>query len=166
MIGIVYWSAFIALAWVMITGQVGWDSLLLGYGIGLLLLLAMRRLGVSFAYILGPRRLFGVLLLGLQTLWVAFTASIQVAQVILQPRLNLHTGVIRLDTRDRTPLQVYSAISAHNISVAPGTLVIDIEDGGVLYVHCLNLERAERTVQHDQDQRAQLLETILGKPHE
>lgn len=69
-------------------------------------------------------------------------ASIVVAKIVLQPKINIKPGIIAVPIRAKTDVGI-TAIS-NTISLTPGTLTIDVsDDRSALYVHCLNIDDAK-----------------------
>ena len=61
-------------------------------------------------------------------------SSLEVARVVLHPRLPISPTVIEIDSR--SPNQVDQVILANSITLAPGTLAMDVHDGRLL-IHAL-----------------------------
>ncbi len=87
------------------------------------------------------------------------TSGWQVARIVLDPRLPISPGVIAIPTDCRSELSL--ALSAHAVSVAPGELVIEIDDEGVMYTHVLDATRKSAYVQEAQQVRENLLRKIF-----
>jgi multisubunit Na+/H+ antiporter MnhE subunit len=85
-----------------------------------------------------------------------------VVKLVLSPKIELKTGIIALQTGDKSADQKLAALSAHGLNMSPGQLVIDFEDGGTLYVHCLDLEASRPTLEAEQARRLHLLHRIIG----
>ncbi len=154
----------IALLWVAVTGRVTPGGLAVGYLIGLALLLLLGRLGIRPRRGLSPRQLGAALRYAGRLLADITVSSVQVARIILSPRLRLQTGILALPSGDRRDDQLLTALSAHGINVSPGQLVIDIDDMGTLYVHCLDLKASRGTIEAQQRARLQLLSEAVGEP--
>ena len=70
-------------------------------------------------------------------------ANIDVAKIVLSPKLPTNTGIVKLHTsleRDYDKL-----LLANAITLTPGTITLDL-DGEDLYVHVLNLKTLDRAV--------------------
>jgi multicomponent Na+:H+ antiporter subunit E len=66
-------------------------------------------------------------------------ASIVVAKIVLQPKINIKPGIIAVPIRAKTDVGI-TAIS-NTISLTPGTLTIDVsDDRSALYVHCIDID--------------------------
>lgn len=76
-------------------------------------------------------------------LWQIVQANLQVARLVLDPRLPIDPVVIRARTAMRRDLAV--ATLANSITLTPGTVTVDI-DGDELVVHALTPETAADVV--------------------
>ena len=54
-----------------------------------------------------------------------------------------------------------TALSAHAITLAPGEMVVEIGEGGVMYTHTLDASQAADYVAEAQDLRRELLRKIF-----
>lgn len=153
----------IAIVWIAITGRVSLDSFALGYFLGLVTLAALRLLGIRFGKVRSADQLLAVLIYGGTILLNGFKSSLKVVKLVLSPKIKLETGIVALNTGDLSESQLLTALSAHGINTTPGQLVIDIADGGVLYIHCLDLEASRAVVEPEQARRIHLLRRILGE---
>lgn len=153
----------IAVVWCLITGHVSLDSLFVGYLVGIFSLAILRRLGVRFGKLRSPDQLVALAIYTGTILWTGFRSSLKVAKMVLAPKIELKTGVIALDTGDLSESQLLSALSAHGINTTPGEVVIDLADGGVLYIHCIDLAATQRVIHEEQAQRMRLLRRITGE---
>jgi len=153
----------VSILWVLVTGRVTLGSLLVGSVIGVVGVHALRKLGVRLARRLTPDQIVAALQYAGLLVWNALVSSVQVTRLILSPRLDLHTGIVALRTGDTDPDQKLAAISAHSINMTPGQLVIDFDDRGTLFVHCIDYETTRRTLEADQDRRMRFLRRIVGE---
>lgn len=154
----------IALLWMAITGNVSPGAALVGYLLGLAILLVLRQLGLR------PRRGLNLRQLGAAAIYVGrllidiVVSSVQVARIILGRRPRLRTGILAVPSGDRRDDQLLTALSAHGINVSPGQLVIDIDEMGTLYIHCLDLAASRPTIEAQQRERLRLLRAVVGDP--
>ena len=154
----------VALLWVAVTGRVTPGGLAVGYVIGLAIMLLLGRVGIR------PRRGLSLPQVGAAIVYAGrlladiTVSSLQVARIILSPRLRLQTGILALPSGDRREDQLLAALSAHGINVSPGQLVIDIDELGTLYVHCLDLEASHLRIEPQQQERLRLLSKVIGEP--
>jgi multicomponent Na+:H+ antiporter subunit E len=122
-----------------------WDvqSLLLGLGVALLVALVIpTHLTREPMKLLNPVRWFWAAVYLPVLLYHIIRANLQVAYIVLHPDLPISPGTVRI----KTSLRSSSARSAlaNSITLTPGTLTVDIDDGSgsdeaSLYVHCLVL---------------------------
>lgn len=161
-IQILFLSLPISLIWMGVTGQVSFGSFLVGYVIGILTLLVLARIGVRFQKHIKPGQPLAVITYTGLILWNGLISSFQVVKLVLSPKIELKTGIVALPTGDHSADQQLAALSAHGINMTPGQLVIDFDDNGTLYVHCLDLEASRPTLEAEQARRLQLLRRIMG----
>jgi multicomponent Na+:H+ antiporter subunit E len=152
----------IALIWMGVTGRVSPGSFLIGCLIGLLVLGVLSRIGVRVQHPMKPSQALAFLTYTGIVLWNGLISSLQVAKLVLSPKIELRTGILAFSTGDNSPEQLLAALSAHGINVTPGQLVIDFDDQGTLYIHCLDLEAARPTLEAEQTRRLHLLRRIIG----
>ncbi|CAG0929639.1 Na(+)/H(+) antiporter subunit E [Thermoflexales bacterium] len=108
-------------------------------------------------------RLPGALLALLQYIIVLMIelirSGLQVARIVLSPSLPIRPGIIAIPSGTNSELA--TALSAHAISVTPGELVVEIDDQGVMYTHCLDASQPEEARLFAQRQRHDLLRRII-----
>lgn len=153
----------VAVVWVAVTGKTSLDSLGLGYIIGLFVIWLMERMDIRFTGVKSIDRIVALVTYVVTILWTSFVSSLHVARMVLRPKIELKTGVIRLNTGDLSESQMLTALSAHGINMTPGEMVIEIADGGDLYVHCIDLEESRPVIEQQQAKRLKLLRRIVGE---
>jgi multicomponent Na+:H+ antiporter subunit E len=72
--------------------------------------------------------------------WNIILANIEVARLILHPRMPINPALVTFETRLRDPMA--RVVVANTITLTPGTVTIDLEDQSFL-VHALVPESAE-----------------------
>lgn len=101
--------------------------------------------------------------LGLYFLWLVreiIISNLQVAYLVLHPKLPIDPGLLRFRTQLRS--RVGHVILANSITLTPGTITVDFTEGTYL-VHALVPEAAGALL----DQRMQSkLKAIFGEPEE
>lgn len=139
-----FWAtaAVLFVFWILITGRLHWQHLLIGalcaYGITVfnrdLLLNPEERplylkstLGKWFSY-------FFILVVAI------FKANWDVAKIVLNPRLDISPGFVRYRTKVKKPLN--RVILANSITLTPGTLSVEVEED-VYVVHAITRASAE-----------------------
>ncbi len=156
------YSLLIGLVWVAVTGEVSLDGLFVGFIVGLLTLALLHRVGVDLPKRISAGQPIALLIYTAGILWNGLISSFQVVRMVLSPKIELKTGIVALPSGDKSEEQQLAALSAHGINMTPGQLVIDFDDEGTLYIHCLDLEASRPTLESDQARRLGLLRRILG----
>jgi multicomponent Na+:H+ antiporter subunit E len=88
-----------------------------------------------------------------------FVSGFQVARIVLDPRMPIRPGILAIPSGcdDETE----TALSAHAITLTPGELVVEIDDQGVMFTHCLDLPKSERLLPGTQKRRRLMLDRIF-----
>lgn len=81
------------------------------------------------------------------------------ARLVLDPKLPICPGVIAFPAGSRTELG--AALSAHAISLSPGELVVEMDDEGTLFVHCLDVQKSAQYAEAAQTLRQELLRQMF-----
>ena len=81
-------------------------------------------------------------------------SSIQVARVVIDPRLPANPQVVVIESTSKEP--VVETILANSITLTPGTLSLDVH-GGMITVHALTKEGAESLQTGEMDRRVAAL---------
>lgn len=90
-------------------------------------------------------------------LWEIVKANIDVARVILDPKLPISPTIFETDTYQKTELG--RVIYANSITLTPGTVTIDIDGNGRFLIHALTRAGAEGVLTRDMDRRVAALES-------
>lgn len=93
--------------------------------------------------------------------WDLIRSGIQVARLVLDPRLPIRQGIIRIPSESDSDLVI--GMSAHWITLTPGELVVEIDENGDLYTHCLNIEQSLQGSAGAQQRRNRLIPKIFGE---
>ena len=130
-------------------------ALLIGIAISMLvrpqqLTISWRRLPLALWSLL---RYLGILLLDL------VKSGIQVGAIILNPRLPIDPGIVAMDAGGQSELGI--ALSAHALTLTPGEMVVEMNDQGLLFVHCLDASKSAQYVAEAQELRQELLSKIF-----
>ncbi len=122
--------------------------------IGLTNSLDIQELSVGFLLSLGVAYLFG----GRETLHLGriivkylkfapifikalIQANIEVAKIVLTPKLPINPGIVKLKTTLKNDYD--KLILANAITLTPGTITIDLQDENI-YIHVLNLKTTDK----------------------
>jgi multicomponent Na+:H+ antiporter subunit E len=88
-----------------------------------------------------------------------FLSGVQVATIVFNPRLPIKPGIISINSLSESELS--EALSAHAITVTPGEIVIEIDEHGNMYTHCLIATESEKKAEDAQRLRVNLLQKIF-----
>lgn len=91
--------------------------------------------------------------------WDVIRGAYGTARIVLDPKLPLNAGIIAIPSGSKTELG--TALSAHAITLSPGEMVIAIDQSGVMYTHCLNVDDSARFVEEAQTMRKTLLSKMF-----
>jgi multicomponent Na+:H+ antiporter subunit E len=131
--------------------------------LGLLIAVGLTRLLQPPRGALELRRLPAALVALGRYLFVVATDAIKsglvAARLVLDPALPVQPGIIAIPADCQSELA--TALSAHAITLAPGEMVVETGEGGVMYVHALDATRAAEYVEEAQDLRRELLRKIF-----
>lgn len=86
-------------------------------------------------------------------------SGIQVARVVLDPALPIKPGIVSIPSQCDS--EMGTALSAHAITLAPGEMVVEIDEKGVMYTSCLDTTNSEKYVENAQKMRKDLLQKIF-----
>jgi multicomponent Na+:H+ antiporter subunit E len=132
--------------------------------LGLLIAFGLTLLLKPEPQVIDPRRLPSAFLALMRYLIVViydmFASGLRVARILLDPALPVKPGIIAIPTGCASELA--TALSAHSITLAPGEMVIEIDEPGVMYVHALDATQAEEYVAAAQQLRRDLLSKIFS----
>jgi multicomponent Na+:H+ antiporter subunit E len=145
--------------YLLLTQNLEFRNLLLGLmlAIGLTFLFRPAKRSLDLKRI--PRALFsGVRYLGV-LLYDMLSGGIFVARIILRREIDLQPGIIAVPSGCESELA--NALSAHAISLAPGELVVEIDEAGVMYTHALDVSRSREYIEDAQQLRTKLLRYIF-----
>lgn len=126
------------LVWLGLTAGGGWQEVLAGVVVALVVALAAGRFVAGF-----PRRgflrraAFGVRYF-LRFLWEMVKANLHVAAIVLNPKRPIKPGIVKI----RTALTKDTAMTilANSITLTPGTFTVDINpEARELYIHCITV---------------------------
>ncbi len=72
-------------------------------------------------------------------LWECLKANIDVALIILNPRLPINPGIVKVKTTLKSDTGL--TFLANSITLTPGTFCVDIDpEEGILYIHWINVK--------------------------
>lgn len=136
--------------WLLWSGHA--EPLLLGFGLfSVLTVLAITRRMDRFSEFADDEYpALGLLLYLPWLFWQIFKSNLDVARIILNPRLPISPRLIRVPANQRT--ETGQAIYANSITLTPGTISLDVRDNQIL-VHALTEESAAGVEEGEMERR-------------
>jgi multisubunit Na+/H+ antiporter MnhE subunit len=158
----IFLAVVIGIIWMLITSRLTLESFAVGFVIGLALtLLRPAQFTVKWRRI--PRQLLAlVIYLSILSRDIVLS-GLDVARRVLSSDMRLKPGIITVPTGDDTRSPLITALSADVITLTPGELVVEVREGTLLYVHCLDIDASLRHATAQQAQRLRLFQQILGR---
>jgi multicomponent Na+:H+ antiporter subunit E len=80
------------------------------------------------------------------------------ARIVLDPALPIQPGIVAIPAETKTDFG--TALNAHAITVTPGQLVMEIDEKGTMYTHCLDVTWGEKSVVESQRVFRDLMDNI------
>ena len=145
-------NILLALTWAAISGEFTLNNVLLGFIVGLGILLMAQRVTGRSRYFTKVRQVIGFI--GFY-LWELIIANLRVAYEVMTPGYRIRPGVIAIPLDARTDMEI--AMLANLITLTPGTLSLDVStDRRVLYIHALyvdDIEAVRRNIKEGMERR-------------
>jgi multicomponent Na+:H+ antiporter subunit E len=155
-----YWMIVgLWLVYVALTVNLELGNLVLGLLIAIGLTLLMQPPRGAFELRRVPTALLALGRYVFVVLFDAVKSGLVAARLVLDPDLPVQPGIIAIPSGCDSELA--TALSAHAITLAPGEMVIEIGEDGVMYTHTLDATRAAEYVQEAQQLRRELLRKIF-----
>ncbi len=130
------WNIALALAWAAVTGNVTPSNLVVGFGIGLLILVFAGPVVGSPDYLIKVRQVIGLVLFFTREL---IKSNLRIAYDVLTPQHHMRPGVIAIPLDAQTGTEI--TLLSNMITLTPGTLSLDISaDRKTLYLHDLYID--------------------------
>ncbi len=131
-------NIFLALVWTFLQGELHGRNFAAGLLLGYLVIAASHRVLGTTAYVRKVSQVLGFL--GF-VLWDIFTASLAIAWIIIQPKLQIRPGIIAIPLDVETDVEI--VVVANLLTLSPGSLSLDVSsDRRTLYVHAMTLDDA------------------------
>lgn len=148
------------LVYLVLSGNVTVPNLIVGVlvALGVSTLLPVRK-DASFDWKRSPAFMWALVRYVFVVLWDILQGGIATAQIVLNRKMPLKTGIIAIPSGSKTELG--TALSAHAITLSPGELVVEMDDEGMMYTHCLDVDKSEVYVARAQSLRRNLLSKMF-----
>lgn len=153
-------------AWMFLTGQINIEGFLVGIIAGFTVITLVQGLTVREQVEQLPQQIIALFRYITRLSIDIVLSGIDVARRIIDPRMPLKSGIIAIEVGDETNNELITAISAHGITITPGSLVVDFDGTKTMYVHCLDVEDTYRREVEEGGQafRVEMIRRILGEP--
>lgn len=143
----------LAVVWMALQRSVTLADFIVGFALGFAIIaLTQRVLLDEVADLLASQRASAVTSYPRQTwriisfigfaLWSIVKANIDVARIVIRPRLNIKPGIIAIPLDVRSEVGI--TVLANLITLTPGTVTLDVSsDRRTIYVHCIDIQDAD-----------------------
>lgn len=145
-------NLIIAVTWAFLQNSFTASHFFFGYVVGILILFILRKFLIFDFYMDRVWALVKLLFLFVVEL---VKSNIDVIKIILSPKLKNKTGIIAVETRLDSKLEI--TLLAGLISLTPGTISMDFSDNGkTIYIHSLDIPDKEKMIEqiHNTFERA------------
>ncbi|NYF26199.1 Na+/H+ antiporter subunit E [Sporosarcina sp. JAI121] len=133
---------FIALVWMFMSTSFTASTFIIGFLIGLLLIIMTRRFFSDRLYIW---RLWATLKLALLFFKELTLSNISVLQVVLRPKMNIQPMIFALPTDLEHDWEI--TLLSSLITLTPGTIVLNVsDDQKTLYIHAIDVDDVDDAI--------------------
>lgn len=133
---------FIALVWMFMSTSFTTSTFIIGFLIGLLLIIMTRRFFPDRLYIW---RLWATLKLALLFFKELTLSNISVLQVVLRPKMDIQPMIFALPTDLEHDWEI--TLLSSLITLTPGTIVLNVsDDQKTLYIHAIDVDDVEDAI--------------------
>lgn len=155
----------LAILWCLLAEEFGIATFVIGFLLGTAVLRFTDRMerenGATPRKSIPARKVAALLRLAAFFLREMIVANLQVAWLILRPRLRLRPAIVRVPIALKHDLSITAL--ANIVALTPGTLTVDVdEDRRSLLIHCLDagdIDQTRRAIQHRFEQPIRELES-------
>ncbi len=135
------WNVALAVVWAAVWGF-GAGNLLMGFVLGYALMSVARRAFPPTSYF---AKVGQVVRFAMFFVYKLIVANLEIAQLVLNPRVQIQPGIVAVPLDTRTDLEIVSI--ANLISLTPGTLSLEVSPtNSVLYVHGIDVQDGQEFV--------------------
>lgn len=133
---------FVALIWMFLSSSMTVTSFVVGYLIGLILLLMMRRFFQGRLYI---ERFWAAIKLTLLFFKELTMSNISVLLLVIRPQLNIQPMIFALPTELEHDWEI--TLLSSLITLTPGTIVVNVsDDQKTLYIHAIDVDDVDDAI--------------------
>lgn len=157
-------------AWVILSGTLSIQNIILGFIFGLAINIAIREntniptVGEELSLRNIPGQLIAFMYYLITLAYDIFRSGLDVAQRILRPTIDIDPGIYVIRVHDPDERGLVEAITAHGISITPGSLVIDFDEAhDIVIVHVLDRKKwTVESLDAEQVVRVRRIHRLLG----
>jgi multicomponent Na+:H+ antiporter subunit E len=124
---------------------------------GIVKLIRPRRLPTDLRRL--PPSVFALMRYLIKLVYDVIASGIQVARIVMDPALPIKPGIVSISSECES--EMATALSAHAITLAPGEMVVEMDEKGVMYTSCLDTTNSEKYIEDAQKIRKDLLQKIF-----
>jgi len=136
--GFIVFLIVVALTWLLLTGTLNKDELLIGgIGLALIAILFYKYSDLYRALKITPKIILYYPLYLIVFLFELMKANIDVALRVINPSLPINPGIVAVKTSLKDPLS--KLILANSITLTPGTLTVDVKED-TLFIHWIDVK--------------------------
>jgi len=133
---------FIAFVWMFMSTSLTASTFIIGYLIGLILIIMMRRFFKDRLYIW---RLWAAVKLTLIFFRELALSNIAVLRVVLRPKMNIRPMIFALPTDLKHDWEI--TLLSSLITLTPGTIVLNVsDDQRTLYIHAIDVDDVDEAI--------------------
>lgn len=132
----------IAIMWMFLSEKYTFTSFILGYGIGALLLMFLRKFIPGQFYLLRVYKLLKLIIIFIREL---ISSNIEIVKLVYQRKPNFEPGIFALPTELKSAWEI--TLLTNLITLTPGTLSVAIsEDNSTIYIHAMHIEEVNEEI--------------------
>ena len=132
----------IAIVWMFLSSSMTAKAFVIGYLIGIILIVTMRRFFNERLYV---ERLWAAIKLVLIFFRELTLSNISVLRVVLRPKMNIQPMIFAMPIELKEDWEI--TLLSSLITLTPGTLVINVsDDKKTLYIHAIDVEDVDEVI--------------------
>lgn len=133
---------FIAIIWMFLSSSMTAKTFVIGYLIGMILILMMGRFFKEKLYF---RRVWALVKLTLIFFRELTLSNISVLQVVLRPKMDIQPAIFAMETELEEDWEI--TLLSSLITLTPGTIVMNVsDDQRILYIHAIDVDDIEDAI--------------------
>ena len=149
----------LAIVYLALTANLELSNILLGILVGLFVTFLLPASQSKFHPSYWPQFIWTLTRYIIYIAWDLIVSGVQVAGIVLSRDMKIDPGIIAIPSK--TESDIATALSAHEITLTPGELVVEIDEDGVMYTHVLDVVKSEKYAEEAQEERRNLLEKMI-----